>query len=77
MRFGGIRNLDGFGERKKWTENLIKSEIGRSRVTKIILWTGPAECADAAEALESVSSRVMIRHASSPERGWRTHSRTP
>ena len=53
----------------------LKSEQNRKfearRSSACYFGTGPAECADAAEALESVSSRVLIRHASSPERGRR------
>jgi hypothetical protein len=36
-----------------------------------ILGLARVECAEPAEALESVSSRVLIWHASSPERGQR------
>ena len=36
----------------------------------MVVWIlGPAECADPAEALESVNSRVLVRHASSPRGG--------
>ena len=63
-----IRNLDVFRERKKWTNNLIQ-------IRNLKLWNkktpGAAEGADRAEALESVSSRVSIWHASSSERGRR------
>ena len=61
----------------------LKSEQNRKfearRSSGDYFGTGPAECAEPAEALESVSSRVLIWHASSPERGRRTQSltRTP
>ena len=56
----------------------LKSEQNRKfeaqKYSNPYFGAGPAECADAAEALESVSSRVPVWHASSPERGRRIQS---
>ena len=57
----------------------LKSEQNRKietqKYSNSYFGAGPAECADAAEALESVSSRVLVWHASSPERGRRIETR--
>ena len=40
-RFGWSRNLDVFGERKKWTENLKKSEKLGPKVFQFLFWDWP------------------------------------
>ena len=49
---GGIRNLDGFGERQKWTENLIT--IGNLRLEGL-------ETQNLGLARQSVWTRLMLR----------------
>lgn len=72
-RFWGSWNLYGFGEGKSGPN--IRKQIENWSSRKKV--QGTAEEADQAEALESVSFRVLVLHASSPERGRWIYGQPP
>ena len=68
MAIWGDPKIELFWEKEKvdrTSDTNMKIESRRARDPE--LRTGPAERADAAEALESVSSRVPVWHVSSPD----------
>ena len=73
-RFGGIRNLDGFWERKKWTENLKKSEIWSPMVVRMLFWGWPGRVCGRGWGFGVCKFSIPIWHATSPERGRRIQS---
>ena len=72
--WGGPKFRRFWGKKKVDRESYQNLEFEPRRQFAPYFGTGRAECADAAEGLESISSRVLIWRASSPEKGRRIQS---